>query len=82
MPPDGLIHKYLNNIQLRSLEKTEREFLEFQADNPWRYCFARIAYREAKNFFILRDAFFEDEFLLFSPINVFALSNACRIHVK
>ena len=67
LTPDGLIHKYLNNIQLRSLEKTEREFLEFQADNPWRYCFARIADRKAKDFFILRDAFFEDEFLLFSP---------------
>ncbi len=67
LTPDGLIHKYLNNIQLRSLEKTEREFLEFQADNPWRYCFARIAERKAKNFFILRDAFYEDEFLLFSP---------------
>ncbi len=67
LTPDGLIHKYLNNIQLSSLEKTERVFLEFQADNPWRYCFARIADREAKNFFILRDAFYEDEFLLFSP---------------
>ncbi|MEI6885947.1 MAG: hypothetical protein WCO02_15750 [Bacteroidota bacterium] len=66
LAPDGLIHKYLNNIQLKSLEKTEREFLEFQADNPWRYCFARIAGREARDFFILRDAFSEDEFLLYS----------------
>ena len=65
--PDGLIHKYLDNVQLRSLDKTEREFLEFQASNPWRYCFANIAYRPAKEFFLLHDAFVEDEILLYSP---------------
>jgi hypothetical protein len=65
--PDGLIHKYLDHPQLKSLDKTEREFLEFQAENPWRYSFAHITERQAENFFVFRDAFFEDEFLLYSP---------------
>jgi len=67
LSPDGLIHKYLNHVQFRSLNETEREFLEFQANNPWRYCFARIADHLAKNIFMLRDAFFGDAFLLYSP---------------
>ncbi|MBC8316020.1 MAG: hypothetical protein H8E51_11010 [Bacteroidetes bacterium] len=63
----GVIHKYLKNVQLLSLDPAERAFLEFQANNPWRYCFAYIAGHPAKEFFLLRDAFVEDEFLLYSP---------------
>ena len=67
LAPDGFIHKYLNHVELRSLDKSEREFLEFQASHPWRYCFAHIADHPAKDFFRLRDAFLGDEFLLYSP---------------
>lgn len=65
--PDGLIHKYLDNVQLRSLDESERAFLEFQASHPWRYCFAQIADHPATDFFLLSDTFYEDEFLLYSP---------------
>jgi len=65
--PDGLIHNHLNNAQIRSLDQIEQEFLEFQVNHPWRYCFARIAGHPATNFFRLSDAFYEDEFLLYSP---------------
>jgi len=67
LAPDGLIHKYLDHAELRSRDKPEREFLEFQASHPWRYCFAHIADRPVQDFFNLRDAFFGDEFLLYSP---------------
>lgn len=67
MAPDGFIHKYMDKVELRSLDKPEREFLEFQASHPWRYCFAHIADHPAKNFFNLQDAFAGDDFLLYSP---------------
>lgn len=65
--PNGLIHKYLNHVQLLSLDKEDREFLEFQSKHPWRYCFAHIVAHPTENFFKLHDAFYEDEFLIYSP---------------
>ena len=67
LTPNGLIHKYLNNVEIRSLDPDEHAFLEFQATHPWRYCFAYIAARPAKEFFILHDNFLDDDFLLYSP---------------
>jgi hypothetical protein len=64
---DNFLMNYMDKVELRSLDKPEREFLEFQASHPWRYCFAHITDHPAKDFFSLRDAFFGDEFLLYSP---------------
>jgi hypothetical protein len=61
---DNFLMNYMDKVELRSLDKPEREFLEFQASHPWRYCFAHIADHPAKNLFNLQDAFAGDDFLL------------------
>lgn len=64
---DGLINKYLNNTEIRSLKVDEKELLEFQIAHPWRYSFASIIEHSHREFFLLEDVFTEDRYLLYSP---------------
>lgn len=63
----GLIKGFLKHPALNSLTVTERRFLEFQSENPWRFSFSIIKKRQAANFFLMEDVFSNEEFLLFSP---------------
>lgn len=63
---DGFIRNYLKNDALKSLKVDERKFLEFQAENPWRFSFSRIKENPAIDFYLMADVFSGDEFLLYS----------------
>ncbi|GEM_PF-304389 len=63
----GLIDKFLRNPALNHISGEERKYLEEQASVPWRFSFSEITEEPAKDFFIMRDAFTEEEYLLFSP---------------
>ena len=52
---------------MKSLTVPERRFLEFQAENPWRFSYSIIKKRQAANFFLMEDVFSNEEFLLYSP---------------
>ncbi|WP_340103832.1 hypothetical protein [Rhodohalobacter sp. 8-1] len=64
---DGLINRYINHSGLDHLLDEEMAFLEFQAENPWRFSFAEIAGQPAEDFFEMKDVFTDDTYLLFSP---------------
>jgi hypothetical protein len=64
---DGLIKSYLNHSALKNLNIKERNWLEFQAEQAWRFSFSVIKSRPAENFFIMEDVFSDQEFLLYSP---------------
>ncbi len=63
----GLIKKLLNHSALKDLLKKERDFLERQAQRPWRFSFGVIREQPAKDFFIMEDVFTGGEYLLYSP---------------
>jgi len=63
----GLIKTYLNHPALNKLKSDEREYLEFQAENPWKFSFSVIKGNPAENFYIMEDVFREEEFLIYSP---------------
>jgi len=52
---------------LWQLDKKERNYLEQQAKQPWRFSFSVIVEQPAEDFFIMKDVFAGDEFLLYSP---------------
>ena len=64
---DGLIRKYLPHTALKNLSGDEREFLQFQARNPWRFSFSIIAAQPAPDFYEMEDVFRGSRFLLYSP---------------
>lgn len=64
---DGLIKSFLNHTALKKLDTKERNWLEFQAEQAWRFSFSVIKSRPAENFFIMEDVFSDKEFLLYSP---------------
>lgn len=64
---DGLINRYVNHSGLDHLLDEEMEFLEFQAENPWRYSFAEVAGHPANDFFEMDDVFTGESYLLYSP---------------
>ncbi len=64
---DGLIHKYINSSTISGLDKEKRDFIMYQANNPWRYAFARIIDHPEKDFFMMYDEFLRDELLMYSP---------------
>lgn len=64
---DGLIKSYLSHTALKKLDIKERNYLEFQAEQPWRFSFSVIKNRPAESFFIMEDVFSDQEFLLYSP---------------
>lgn len=63
----GLIDKYLRNPALNRLPGEERKFLEEQASFPWRFSFSEITGEPARDFFVMKDVFTGEEYLLFSP---------------
>lgn len=63
----GLIKKYLNHSQVKLRTPEEFGFLEFQAANPWRFCFSVIVDQPAPDFYTMQDVFTEERFLLYSP---------------
>jgi hypothetical protein len=64
---EGLIKHFLNHPALKALDVKERNYLEFQAEHPWRFCFSIIIDNPADSFFVMEDVFSEQEFLLYSP---------------
>ncbi len=64
---DGLIKKYINHEEVRNLKKEELNYLEQQADNPWRFSFSIIKESPIENFYLMEDVFRNEEFLLYSP---------------
>ena len=64
---DGLINKLLNHSALKRFNNKEMEFLKFQAENPWRFCFSTIVESLSTDFYLMADVFRDEEFLLYSP---------------
>jgi hypothetical protein len=64
---EGLINKLLNHSALKALAQRERSYLEFQAANPWRFSYSVVKKNPAENFFIMKDVFSDEEYLLHSP---------------
>lgn len=64
---DGLIHKFLKYPAFQRFKGDERKFLLQSANVPWQYSFAEIIAQPEKDFFMMRDAFIDMEYLLFSP---------------
>lgn len=61
---DGLIRKFLNHTALKKLTSDEIKFLEFHAENPWRFSFSTITANPAGDFYLMEDVFRGDNFLL------------------
>jgi hypothetical protein len=64
---NGLIKSYLNHSAIKNLRKEDLEYLENQAENPWRFSFSAIKDNPYKDFYLMEDIFRYDEFLLYSP---------------
>ncbi|MBN7818052.1 hypothetical protein [Algoriphagus pacificus] len=63
----GIIHKYLNHSQIKALPKEEYDYLQKQAENPWRFTFWSVRSNPSPDFFEAVDIFTGEEFLLYSP---------------
>jgi len=63
----GLIGKFLKNPALDRFLGEERNYLQQQAQVPWRFSFAEILGEPEKDFFTMRDVFSGENYLLFSP---------------
>ena len=64
---NGLIRKYLNHSEIKSWDKSWRNFLQQQARCPWRFTFSQIEANPEKDFYEMTDVFTGDPFLLYSP---------------
>lgn len=64
---NGLINKYLKHSALKNITRSERTFLEFHANNPWKFAFSQIVEAPAENFYVMYDVFRDNRFLLYSP---------------
>lgn len=64
---DGLINKFLGNPELKRLSAADISFLQYQAENPWKFSFAVIIDFPAENFFMMEDVFTSEQYLLYSP---------------
>ncbi|MEA1876106.1 MAG: hypothetical protein U9N86_04530 [Bacteroidota bacterium] len=64
---NGLIHKILNHSRIQRMTKEEKEYLEHQAQNPWRFSFGYILKNPEGDFYEMKDAFSGEEYLLHSP---------------
>lgn len=63
---NGLINKYLNHSAIKNLSTYKREFLQQQAQYPWRFSFSIITHNPAQHFFEMEDVFRHEKFLLYS----------------
>lgn len=64
---DGVIRKYLNHADLKSLSVEKRKYLEYQKANPWRFSFAEILKSLENDFYEMLDVFTGEKYLLYSP---------------
>lgn len=64
---DGLIHKYLNHVEVGYRSKQEIEYLRQQKEHPWRYSFSEIIENPYPDFYTMYDLFTGEEYLLYSP---------------
>lgn len=63
----GLIHKYLNHVTIKTRSAEEQQYLRDAAAYPWRFCFSEIVANPAQDFYEMRDAFTGEVFQLYSP---------------
>lgn len=63
----GLIHKYLNHSHIKNLPQDVYEYLQKQAEVPWRFCYWFIRSNPSADFFEAVDVFTGEELLLYSP---------------
>ena len=64
---EGLIRKILNHAAIHRLKQEEITFLEFQAIHPWKFSFSIIKEIPADDFYVMKDVYREEEYLLYSP---------------
>jgi hypothetical protein len=64
---NGLLGKYLQHSTIKALPTEEYQYLVYQYKHPWRFSFAQIIERPAKDFFQMLDVFTGEEYLLYSP---------------
>jgi hypothetical protein len=64
---DGLIKSFLKHSAIQKLDLKQREYLELQSEQAWRFSFSTIKARPAENFYLMEDVFSDQEFLLYSP---------------
>jgi len=63
----GLINKYLNHSEIRGLDKSKRDYLQYQVSHPWKFAFSVITSNPAQDFYEMEDVFRGNSFLLYSP---------------
>lgn len=66
MKEGGLIQKYLHHAALSRMHEEERDWLEKQAEKPWKFSFSKIIDSPATDFYTMEDLFTEDRYLLYS----------------
>ncbi|TSA38187.1 MAG: hypothetical protein D4R64_03945 [Porphyromonadaceae bacterium] len=62
----GLIRKIITHTELKKLSRSEMDFLEHHARQPWRFCFSIIIENPASDFFNMEDILTGERFTLFS----------------
>ena len=64
---NGRINQIINHsdVQKRSIE--EHEYLRFQIEHPWRFCFCSIEKYLLHDMYEMKDVITEEKFLLYSP---------------
>lgn len=62
----GILEKILKHPALKDITTPEREYLERQAEIPWRFSFSEMTAQPENDFFRMRDVFTGEEYLLFS----------------
>lgn len=63
----GLIEKFLRNPALDHFTGEDREYLMQQSEIPWRFSFSEMLNEPAEDFYLMKDIFSGEEYLLFSP---------------
>lgn len=63
----GLLPKLMQHSIVKDLSDYDIEWLRRQLATPWRYSYASIVSRPAKDFFVMFDEFTQQEYLLHSP---------------
>ncbi len=64
---NGSIKKLLNHAELQRLSREERNYLQLQAKQPWRFSFSVITDKQVSDFYVMEDVFTGEQFTLFSP---------------
>lgn len=64
---DGLINKILGHKDIKHRSDSEISFLQYQAENPWKFSFSVIIDNPEDSFYTMEDVFSEEQYLLHSP---------------